>query len=105
MTVSPEALAVTRFWREAGPDKWFAKDDAFDAAFRSHCADLHMAAARREFESWMDDPESALALLILLDQFPRNCFRNTGHMYPPAPLARHYARRALAAGHHLAFEG
>lgn len=105
MTVSPEALAITRFWQEAGPDRWFAKDDAFDTEFRTRFAERHMAAARREYESWLDHPESTLALLILLDQFPRNCFRNTGHMYATDPLALHYARRALKAGHHLAFEG
>ncbi|MCX8999356.1 DUF924 family protein [Rhizobiaceae bacterium BDR2-2] len=99
MTVPADALAVTRFWREAGAEKWFTKDEAFDDAFRSLCADLHMAAARRAFESWLDHPESALALLLLLDQFPRNCFRDTGHMYATDPLARHYSRRALALGH------
>lgn len=104
MTVPDEARAVTRFWREAGPDKWFLKDDAFDCAFRDGFADLHMAAARRELEGWIDHPESALALLLLLDQFPRNCFRNTGHMYATDPLARRYCRRALALGHHRAVE-
>ena len=61
--------------------------------------ELHFAAARRELDNWIDHPESALALMILLDQFPRNCFRGTGHMYATDPLARHFARKALAAGH------
>lgn len=104
MTVPADALAVTRFWREAGPDRWFAKDEAFDDAFRGRCADLHMAAARRELDDWIGHPEGALALLLLLDQFPRNCFRDTGHMYATDPLARHYCRRALALGHDRAVE-
>lgn len=104
MTIPEDALAVTRFWREAGPDKWFCKDEAFDRTFRETFSDLHWAAARRECESWIDQPESALALFILLDQYPRNSFRNTGHMYATDPLALHYCHRALALGHHLAFE-
>lgn len=104
MTIPDEALAVTRFWREAGPNKWFCKDEAFDRTFRETFADLHWSAARRERESWIDQPESALALFILLDQYPRNSFRNTGHMYATDPLALHYCRRALALGHDEAME-
>jgi uncharacterized protein (DUF924 family) len=91
--------SVTGFWRSAGPEAWFRKNDAFDTDFRSRFADLHMRAARREFEHWIDNAEGALALFILLDQFPRNTFRNTGHMYATDPLARHYARIALDKGH------
>ena len=49
--------------------------------------------------------EGALALLILLDQFPRNSFRGTAHAFATDPLARMFARRALEAGHDLATEG
>ena len=74
----------------------FARSELFDRTFRETFADLHWSAARRERESWIDQPESALALFILLDQYPRNSFRNTGHMYATDPLALHYRRRALA---------
>jgi len=100
----PRAARVAAFWREAGPDRWFTKDDAFDAAFRDAFLDLHFAAARRELDDWMQAPESAFALLVLLDQFPRNCFRGTGHMYATDPLARMFARRAVDAGFDRAFE-
>jgi uncharacterized protein (DUF924 family) len=96
------ALSVTRFWRDAGLDAWFTKDAAFDQRFRDAFLDLHFSAARREFDDWMEHPESALALMILLDQFPRNCFRGTGHMFATDPLARHYAAEAIAKGHDLA---
>ncbi|HLT43866.1 MAG TPA: DUF924 family protein [Luteimonas sp.] len=89
---------VIDFWRDAGPAKWFARDDAFDASFRDGFADAHWAAARRELEHWMDTADGALALLLLLDQFPRNCFRRSGHAYATDPLARHYAVRAVEAG-------
>ena len=103
-TTDDRALAVTRFWREAGAEAWFRKDDAFDADFRARFLDLHYAAARRELDSWADHPEGVLALMILLDQFPRNCFRGTGHMFATDPLARHFADGAVAAGHDMALE-
>lgn len=89
---------VLEFWRNAGPQRWFARNESFDANFRQHFLDAHHAAARREYEDWMDSAEGALALLILLDQFPRNCFRGSAHAYATDGLARHYARRALDAG-------
>ncbi|WP_025859417.1 DUF924 family protein [Pseudomonas sp. CHM02] len=90
--------SVIDFWKNAGPKRWFAKDDAFDAAFRETFHDTHLRAARRELESWLDSAQGALALLILLDQFPRNAFRGTAHMFATDPLARLYARRMVDAG-------
>jgi uncharacterized protein (DUF924 family) len=95
------ALSVTKFWRDAGEDAWFEKNDAFDADFRSRFLELHYATARRECDEWNAHPEGSLALMILLDQFPRNCFRGTGHMYATDPLARYFADKAIAAGHDL----
>ena len=89
---------VVAFWKEAGPSKWFAKDDAFDAEFRRRFEAAHFAAARRELDRWSDSAEGALALLILLDQFPRNVWRGTGHAYATDPLARMFALKALDAG-------
>lgn len=92
--------AVVRFWEEAGRrDQWFAKDVDFDRKFRARFLDLHMEVAARRHDGWIESTEGALALLILTDQFPRNAFRGTGHMYATDPLARRYARQALAAGH------
>ena len=98
------ALSVTKFWRDAGEDAWFEKNDAFDADFRNRFLDLHYAVARRECDGWSEHAEGSLALMILLDQFPRNCFRGTGHMCATDPLARHFAAKAIAAGHDLALE-
>jgi uncharacterized protein (DUF924 family) len=98
------AAQVVAFWREAGPGKWFAGGPAFDAACRERLGDAHWAAARRELDDWSSTPEGALALLLLLDQIPRNIFRGTGHAFATDGLALHFARRALDAGHDAAFE-
>lgn len=93
---SAAVSAVLEFWREAGYERWFSKDTDFDRRFSERFLDLHMAVAARRHEAWLGAPDGALALLILTDQFPRNAFRGTGHMYATDPLARHYARRANA---------
>lgn len=89
---------IIAFWRDAGPEKWFAKDDAFDAELRARFLDAHHAAARREHEDMMETADGALALILLLDQVPRNVFRDSGHAFATDPLARHYAERAIATG-------
>lgn len=104
MSTDLQPSDVIGFWKEAGPGKWFAKDDAFDDVFRQRFLHGHMMAARRELDHWAETPDGALALLILLDQFPRNCFRGTAHQFATDPLARHFAEQAVARGHHQAFE-
>jgi uncharacterized protein (DUF924 family) len=99
MTEDEHVLSVTTFWRQAGKDAWFEKDAAFDTDFHDRFLDLHYSAARRERDAWTGHAEGSLALMILLDQFPRNCFRGTAHMYATDPLARHFAAKAIAAGH------
>ena len=94
----PRIAEVVQFWREAGPSRWFAKDSGFDATFKARFLALHEAAARRELDAWSSSAEGALALMILLDQFPRNAFRGTAHMYATDPLARHFAQEAIDAG-------
>ena len=89
---------VVGFWRDAGMDKWFRGGDAFDAECRARFLHAHHAAARREYERWMDTAEGSLGLLILLDQIPRNIFRDSGHAFATDGLALHYARRATDAG-------
>jgi uncharacterized protein (DUF924 family) len=97
---TPEpAREVVQFWREAGPSLWFAKDEDFDRRFRDRFLARHDAAASGELAGWEKTPEGALALLILLDQFPRNAFRNTPRMYATDALARQVAATAVAAGH------
>lgn len=99
MTTLPPSSEVVDFWREAGPDRWFARSEDFDNRFRERFLDAHMAAARRELDHWMDSAEGALALMVLLDQFPRNSFRGTAHMFATDALALSLARIALERGY------
>jgi uncharacterized protein (DUF924 family) len=99
LTTNPEALRVVSFWIEAGPALWFAKDANFDARFRDRFLREHEAAARGELQHWQSTADGALALVLLLDQFPRNAFRGTPRMYDTDALARQAARQAFAAGY------
>ncbi|ASP87777.1 DUF924 domain-containing protein (plasmid) [Sinorhizobium meliloti] len=89
------------FWREAGLTRWFAKDAEFDRAFRNRFLTAYETARRGELFKWTASPEKTLALLILLDQFPRNAFRGTPRMYDTDPLALGVARAAVDAGYDL----
>ncbi len=92
------AIDVIAFWRQAGPGKWFNGGEAFDDECRQRFGDAHLAAARREFDAWMDTPDGALALLLLLDQIPRNIFRDSGHAFATDGLALQHAAMAVEAG-------
>lgn len=91
-------VGVLDFSRNAGYEKWFQGGEAFDAECRTGFLEAHHAAARRELDDWMASAEGSLALLILLDQIPRNIFRGSGHAFATDPLALSYARRALESG-------
>lgn len=89
---------VLDFWRAAGPQSWFRKDAEFDRVFRERFLATHEEAAAGRLASWGATAEGALALALLLDQFPRNAFRDTPRMYATDPQARAVARAAVAAG-------
>ncbi|PZO52753.1 MAG: DUF924 domain-containing protein [Alphaproteobacteria bacterium] len=88
------AAEIVRFWRDAGPKAWFAKDETFDGRCRGYEAEHH-AAARRELAQWEHDAEGALALILLLDQLPRNMFRDSPHAFATDGLAVQVAARAI----------
>ena len=89
---------VISFWREAGPEKWFAKDEAFDQACRDRFLPTYEAAARGDLNEWELTPEGALAVILLLDQFPRNMFRGQRETYKTDPVALMAADRAIERG-------
>jgi uncharacterized protein (DUF924 family) len=87
---------IIAFWHEAGPGRWFDPDPAFDAAMRDKWLPAHEAAARRHLTDWEEKADGALALVLLLDQFPRRVFRGTPHAYATDALAYGVAARAMA---------
>jgi uncharacterized protein (DUF924 family) len=94
---------VVAFWRGVGPDKWFEKDPALDKEIRRRFLPLHEAAAAGKLAAWEQSAQGALALLILLDQFSRNMFRNEARAFAADPQARAVASRALLNGFDAAF--
>jgi uncharacterized protein (DUF924 family) len=97
-----EDSAVVEFWRVAGPRRWFDKDADFDRRFRERFLSLHEAATLGELADWPATSTGALALVLLLDQFPRNAFRGAPRMYASDAIARDVASAAIDAGHDLA---
>ena len=98
MTVRVAPAEIVSFWREAGPDKWFEHDDSFDQAIRLRFLPTYEAAANGKLAAWEESVEGALALVLLLDQFPRNMFRGDARAFATDVLARAVADRALARG-------
>jgi uncharacterized protein (DUF924 family) len=89
---------ILTFWRAAGRERWYERDDAFDAAVRSRFFELWQQAAAGELSSWETTDDGALALVIVLDQFPRNMFRGDIMTYSSDAPAREVASRAIARG-------
>jgi uncharacterized protein (DUF924 family) len=95
---------VIAFWRAAGPERWFERDDAFDESCRQRFLLTHEAGARGDLNEWELSAEGALALCLLLDQFPRNMFRGTRRAYQADPVALMVADRAIERGYDKAVE-
>jgi uncharacterized protein (DUF924 family) len=89
---------ILTFWREAGRERWYKRDDGFDAELRGRFIRLWQRATAGELSSWQATDDGALALVIVLDQFPRNMFRGDIRAYSSDEPAREVARRAIARG-------
>jgi len=96
--VIASSVSVLAFWHAAGPEKWFKKDTAFDEGIRARFLETYDAAAAGKLSDWEQTAEGALALTVVLDQFPRNMFRGDARTYAADPQARAVAERALARG-------
>lgn len=89
---------IVSFWEKAGEKRWFTKDPAFDQKIHEQFLVTHQAAAMEKLSEWEETPEGVLALLLLLDQFPRNMFRGTARAFANDPQARAIATRAIKRG-------
>ena len=94
-----DAEAILAFWYAEGRDTyrpiWFQKNDSFDAEIRERFGALIRPAREGAFDAWAETPEGALALLILLDQFPRNVLRGSAEAFASDANARAIARVAV----------
>ena len=73
-----QAAEVLEFWFvQSRPRQWFAKDPAFDALLRERFLDLTRQAIAGELDAWGTGAAGGLALVLLLDQFPRQIWRDT----------------------------
>ena len=94
---------IIDFWfSERVRKMWWGKDEAFDEEIRTRFADVHQKAAAKELHSWRQNPMGRLAEIIVLDQFPRNMFRDQAEAFATDELARQRTREAVAAGADLA---
>lgn len=106
--LDPQATALLDFW--LGPDlstpaglgtatrRWFLHDEVTDAAIRERFGALTEVAANGEFDEWVKTPRGWLALLILLDQFPRNLYRGLARAFAADPKAQHIALDGIERG-------
>ena len=102
MRDQPSPAEVLLFWF-GGPGvlgkrlpRWFEKSEAFDQEVRNRFLPAYEAAASGRLARWKEAPRDCLALIVLLDQFPRNMFRGTARAFAADPLALEPARHALA---------
>lgn len=91
-----DAASVLEFWLNAGPKTWFSKDDAFDASIKQQFDALHERAAANELSGWENEPDSSLALILVLDQFSRNLFRNDARAFAQDALCLKISKSALS---------
>jgi len=89
---------ILAFWRDAGQAKWYTKNDAFDDEVRRRFLDLWRKAAAGQLAAWEATDDGALALVIVLDQFPRNMFRGDARAFSTDAQALEVASRAVARG-------
>ncbi|MGD1879942.1 MAG: DUF924 family protein [Kiloniellaceae bacterium] len=88
---------VLGFWfAEGRQPQWFKGGDAFDAEVRRALGPHLEAALAGKYEDWRRSPRGCLALVLLLDQVPRNLYRNTPRAFVNDPAARAVTRHALA---------
>jgi uncharacterized protein (DUF924 family) len=91
---------ILDFWfAPAGSERWFRSTPEFDALIERRFRSIIEAAAAGVLDHWATSPDGAVALCVLLDQFPRNAWRGTPRAFAYDAAARKVAGAAIAAGH------
>ena len=101
------AESILLFWFAPEPDsdggpirsRWFVPNPEFDRLCKTRFLTSYEDAARGRLEDWRNEPRSCLALILLLDQFPRNMFRGTARAFATDAKARELSRHAMASGY------
>ena len=91
---------VTAFWEQAGENRWFFKDAAFDGALKVRFGDALEEAREGAFDNWGETPEGALGLIILLDQVSRNIHRGSPLAFAADARALRLAKGWIGQGFH-----
>jgi uncharacterized protein (DUF924 family) len=100
-----DARSVLAFWFGEGDERgrsraqWFRKDPLFDEEIRRLFLTLYRKAAAGACDQWKDSALDCLALIVVLDQFPRNMFRDSAEAFATDAAARAATRHMLAGGH------
>jgi uncharacterized protein (DUF924 family) len=91
-----DAEDILNYWfYEVGRDKWFEREEALDSQIRERFLEAYESAVRGDLQKWKDTPEGTLALLLLLDEFPRRMFRNTARAFETSEIAVELAREGI----------
>lgn len=91
---------VHDFWFvENGPGQWFEKDSDFDRAIRFRFAPAIAAAREGRLDPWIETAKTCLSLILLIDQFSRNVFRDSPLAWSGDWRALGCSREAVACGH------
>lgn len=94
-----DSAAIPRFWfEEITASRWFGKDAAFDQLLRERFNGLTQAAIAGERSDWGEAPQSGLALMLLLDQFPRQIWRDSAMAFAGDEQALALSQQAVAKG-------
>ncbi|PHS77967.1 MAG: hypothetical protein COB56_00035 [Robiginitomaculum sp.] len=99
MSATPQD--VLDFWLNAGPKNWFAKSDDFDADINSAFGQTLEDAIAGKCDNWAETPDGTLALIILLDQFSRNLFRDDARAFAQDKKSVNILHAAIASGDDL----
>ncbi len=94
-----DAQGILDFWfREGRQEQWFSSDSGFDEEIRLQLSEAHSLAAAQRLDSWVETPHGSLALVLLLDQVPRNLFRRTARAFASDAQARRVSAAAIERG-------
>ncbi|KAI1108379.1 DUF924-domain-containing protein [Nemania sp. NC0429] len=96
--VDPVVKRIIAFWFNRNPIEWIIAPKGLDEQLKTEFGDLVLKARWNELDHWAAEPESSLALVVLLDQFSRNMFRGSPEAFSADAKAWATATRSVARG-------